>query len=87
MKESIIETHYSANGKYRFEVVDRKNGTFHVRVASECYDEYADEFYWSPSTDMVHITDTVERALEIGNELMSNFTGTKQAFSSKEQTK
>ena len=79
MRENKVATHYSQNGEYRFEIIDRRNGTFQVWVQQKmCYEYMGDDwFYWGDIKDYAHLTDTVERAFEIGSEAIVNLTGRK----------
>ena len=74
MREKKITERYSQYGEYRFEVFDREDGTFQVWVQTKIYDDYMgdDWFDWIDIKDYAHITDTVERALNIGNESLVN---------------
>ena len=59
----------SADGAFRFEVY-RDRGLFKVRTERKITDEYMgpDWFGWIPVSDMAHIADSLERAVEIGQE-------------------
>ena len=73
VRENIIATKYSSDGEYRFEIIERKDGTFQVLVLQKVYDEYMGEdwFGWARLLrDGVHLADTVERAFEIGDEVL-----------------
>ena len=74
MRDNIIATHYSTCGNHRFEVIHRKNNLFQVWAQSKIYDDYMgdDWFDWADISDSVHITDTIERAVEIGKEALAN---------------
>ena len=79
MRENRVAIQYSQDEEYRFEIIDRKNGTFQVWVQSKIRDDYMGEdwFDWRDMRDFAHITDTIERAFEIGNECLSSFGCTK----------
>jgi len=77
MRENIIKTVYSLDNKYRFEIADRKDGTYQVFVeyfSDDCCMGYMWSG-WSGFHDHIHIVDTVERAMKIGNEALINLTG------------
>ena len=78
MRENVIATQYSQDEEYRFEIIDMNNGTFQVWVQCKIRDDYMGEdwFGWVDIKDHIHITDTIERAHEIGAESLRNLTGT-----------
>jgi len=70
-----VRTRYSPNWEYRYEVTKRKGGLFQISVQRRVDDIYYQG--WEKLTnDYVHITDTCERAEEIGDELLRNLSGT-----------
>ena len=75
MRENVIKTIFSSDNKYRFEIIDRKDNTYQVWVEKFVIDD-DDELYpwsgWIDFNDGIHITDTIERAMEIGHEVLRN---------------
>jgi hypothetical protein len=73
MEENIIKTIYSDNAVLRCEIAVRADGTFQARVQKRLYDDHLDDGYiWIYMHDHVHITDTCERAEELGNKALQN---------------
>ena len=66
----------SADGAFQFEVY-RDWGLFKVRTERRITDEYMgpDWFGWIPVSDMAHIADSLERAVELGREGLRCLTG------------
>jgi len=77
VRDNVLATHFSQDGEFRYEVIDMKNGTLRVWVQKKIYDDYMgnDWFDWCDISDHAHITDTIERAVEIGNEAITNLAG------------
>ena len=73
-RESIHEE-YSYDGRYRF-IVCRKPDYFEVWVQKKITDEYLgpEEVYFSDIPDIKHIADSLERAVEIGQECLNNLS-------------
>ena len=76
-RDNPIVTKYSADEEHRYEIVKRADGIFQVWVQEKIYDDYYDgrnEFIvWGDIKDVIHLTDTLERAQEIGDEYLTNF--------------
>ncbi len=70
MYENPIYDRYSDNGEYKYEVYKNKNGLYQICVMFREYDEYEGKewFQYSDLSDIAHFTDTLERAIEIGDE-------------------
>jgi len=70
MRENVVKVQYSSNGECRYEIVDRKDGTYQVWVEKKIYDDYVDKdwFGWADIPDGAHIVDSIERAIAVGNE-------------------
>ena len=67
---------YSPSGGYKYEICRRKDGLFEVYVEKKETDSdgYMPKgwFQYIPVTDMLHIADSLERAVEIGGECLRN---------------
>lgn len=68
----IVAERYSADNKFRFQVVDREDGTFQVH-----FEKWFDGGNWNytlSSWDNIdsgtHITDTLENAIQLGQEFL-----------------
>lgn len=72
--DNVVYEEYSANRKYRFIVCKCKN-LYKVWTENKVTDEYiGDEWFdYCPIADYMHITDTLERAVEIGRECLHCF--------------
>lgn len=70
-----IHEEYSYDRLYRF-VVCRKPDYFEVWVQKKVIDEYldSDEIYYSDIPDIKHTADSLERAIEIGQECLNNIS-------------
>ena len=72
---------YDSSKKYRFEVIDKKDSTYQILV-EKFFDGSNLDYTWSGWVDaedhIIHIADTVKRAVEIGNEALSNLTDLKK---------
>lgn len=71
----ILYEKYSASGAYKYEVSHRRDGLFEVYVEKKYTDSdgYMPEgwFQYLPISDMLHIADSLQRAIEIGNECLN----------------
>ena len=71
----ILYEKYSASGTYKSEVSRRRDGLFKVHVEKRYtdFDGYMPEgwFQYLPVSDMLHIADSLQRAIEIGNECLN----------------
>lgn len=74
MRSDILREKYSATGEYKYEVCRRKDGTYEVYVEKKHTDSdgYMPEgwFQYLPVSDMLHVADTLQRAIEIGDEYL-----------------
>ena len=72
----ILCEKYSASGAYKYEVSRRRDGLFTVYVEKKhtASDGYmpGDWFQYLPISDMLHIADSLQTAIEIGNECLKN---------------
>ncbi len=70
MYDNLIYDRYSDDKNYKYEVYKRSNGMYEVCVQFKETDEYTgkDWFQYSDISDIAHFTDTLERAIEIGDE-------------------
>lgn len=70
MCENLIYDRYSDNRQYKYEVFKRENGLYEICVQFKETDEYMgkDWYQYSDISDISHFTDTLERAIEIGDE-------------------
>ena len=75
MRNLLIATVYSDDKEYRYEIYDREDGSYQVWIQQKYRDEYMgnDWYDYFDINDYAHITDTVERAHEIGREALDNF--------------
>jgi len=71
MRNAIFEQ-YSESQAYRYEICIRKNGLYEVWVQKRFTDEYMGEhwFGYHDIQDLMHITDNMEQAVEIGEEIL-----------------
>ncbi len=72
----ILLEKFSASGEYKYEVRRRKDGLFEVYVEKKHTDSDgympAGWFQHLPIPDMLHVADSLERAVEIGGECLKN---------------
>ena len=75
MKRESIHEEYSNDGRYRF-IVCKKPDYFEVWVQKRIKDEHLDpdKTYYSDIPDIMHIADSLERAIEIGKECLNNLS-------------
>lgn len=71
MKQKIIYEEYSDNKEYKFEVYQNLN-YYEIWVQKKMTDEYMGEewFDYYDISYYMHISDTLERAIEIGKEYL-----------------
>lgn len=69
MRDNLIYDRYSDDRRYKYEVYKRENGLYEVCVQFKETDEYmgSDWYQYSDINDISHFTDTLERAIEIGD--------------------
>lgn len=73
MREKVVKVEYSVDKKYRYEVVDREDGTFQVWAEIKIVDDMdEDVFFYEDIKDYAHITDTIDNAIKIGEEMLRN---------------
>lgn len=73
MREKVVKVEYSMDKKYRYEVVDREDGTFQVWAEIKIVDDMdEDVFFYEDIKDYAHITDTIDNAIKIGEEMLRN---------------
>lgn len=76
MRENILYEKYSDSGEYKYEIYCRRDGLFQVYVEKKHTDSdgYMPEgwFQYLPIPDMLHIADSLQRAVEIGDECLRN---------------
>lgn len=76
MRDNIVYEQYSSSGDYKYEVCRRKDGTFEVYVEKKYTDSDGympeDWFQYLPVPDTFHLTDTLQTAIEIGEECLRN---------------
>ena len=75
MQRESIHEEYSYDRLYRF-IVCRESDYFEVWVQKKVIDEYLnpDEIYYSDIPDIKHTADSLERAIEIGQECLNNLS-------------
>ena len=75
MQTESIHEEYSYDRLYRF-IVCRESDYFEVWVQKKVIDEYLnpDEIYYSDIPDIKHTADSLERAIEIGQECLNNLS-------------
>lgn len=76
MKDNIIREEYSSDKKYRY-LICQEDKCFEVWLQKRITDEYMgpDWFTYTYIHDYKHVTDSLERAIEIGREGLRNLTG------------
>ena len=73
-KSRPVKTTYSQCRKYRYEITKRKGGAYQVFMQKLIpADDYSSQ-YWTDMPHYVHITDSVERAEEVGDEELRNLS-------------
>ena len=74
MRDNPILTKYSDDESYRYEIFDREDGTFEVWIQRKLTDDFMgkDCSSYCDISDYMHITDSVARAIEIGEEGLNN---------------
>lgn len=72
MRENEVFEKYSPNGEYKYIIYKSDVGTYEVWVQRKMTDEYMgpDWFDYCDIQDMRHLTDTLDRAVEIGDEYL-----------------
>jgi hypothetical protein len=75
MQRESIHEEYSYDGRFRF-IVCRKSEYFEVWVQEKITDERLNpaKIYYSNIPDIKHIADSLERAIEIGQEYLNNLS-------------
>lgn len=72
----ILYEKFSPDGEYKYEISRRRDGLFEVHVEKRHTgsDGYMPEgwFQYLPISDMLHIADSLPRAIEIGDESLRN---------------
>ena len=76
----IITTKYSDDKEFYYEISIRFEGNYEVVVFQKVvYDDYGDTLTtYHDIKDGCHITYTIERAVEIGDEILCTLTDTKK---------
>lgn len=76
----IVMTKYSDNKEFYYQISIRPDGNYEVvGFQKDVYDDYGDMVItYLVIEDVCHITDTMERAIEIGNEILCNLTNTEK---------
>ena len=76
MRDNVVHEAYSPSGAYKYEVCRRQDGSFEVCVEKKYTDSDGympeDWFQYLPISDMLHIADSLKRAVEIGGECLRN---------------
>ena len=74
MREQPVYEQYSDDKSYKLEFHQRADGLYEVRARRKITDEYMgnDWFEYTNLHDMMHLTDTLQSALQIGGELLRN---------------
>lgn len=70
----IVTERYSSDNKYRFQVVDREDGTFQVHFEKRFDGGNWDYTLssWDNIDSGVHLTDTSENAIKLGQEFLQS---------------
>lgn len=73
-KIGLVFEKYSADKNYKYEIYRTSNGVYEVQIQYKFTDELMgdDWFDYCNIKDMKHLTDTMQRAIEIGDELLQN---------------
>jgi hypothetical protein len=76
MIENLICEEYSSDKQYRY-LICKKENYFEVWLQKRITDEYMgpDWYDYTYIRDYKHVTDTLERAIEIGREGLKNLSG------------
>lgn len=71
MEDTLVFQEYSADGEYRFEVYLCRN-FYKVWAQKKITDDYmgVDWFGFYDISDYTHLSDSIERAIEIGRECL-----------------
>ena len=74
LREQPVYEQYSDDKSYKLEIHQRADGLYEVRARRKITDEYMgnDWFEYTNLHDMMHLTDTLQSALQIGGELLRN---------------
>lgn len=74
MYENQIYERYSDDRKYKYEIYKRINEMYEICILFRETDEYVgrDWFQYTEMNSIAHFTDTLERAIEIGDEELYN---------------
>ncbi|NFQ10969.1 hypothetical protein FDG75_15720 [Clostridium botulinum] len=73
MRDKVVKVRYSNDKNCCYEIVDREDGTFQVWIQKKIVNETDDEcFYYCDIKDYAHITDSISKAIEIGDEMLRN---------------
>lgn len=80
VSKKTVMTKYSDDKEFYYEISIRPDGNYEVMVFQKIvYDDYGDTTVtYHDINDVSHITDTPERAIEIGNEILCKLTNTKK---------
>ena len=74
MRDNPLATKYSDDESLRYEIFQRENGLFSVWLQQKCTNDVMG-YLWSGYCDIpdrMHLTDTLARAIEIGEEGLRN---------------
>ena len=82
MQGDLIVEKYSDNEKYRYEIYNFGKNLYRVWLQRLVIDSYSDDdgnFYedeiYVDMSGYAHIVDTLERAIELGDEAINSFNG------------
>ncbi len=76
MRESVLYETYSHSREYKYEICRRRDGLYEVFVQKKHTDSdgYMPEgwFQYRDIADILHMADTLQRAIDIGDECLRN---------------
>lgn len=72
MRDKVIFERYLADREYRYKIYRRQEDLYEVWVQKKITDDYmgAEWHGYHDIRDCMHITDSLQRAVEIGDELL-----------------
>jgi hypothetical protein len=68
----IINVFESSNRKVRVDVLERNDGLFEFRAYAERFEEFTEEFYWSPTLDSGIYASAEEAKRDALNEVLAS---------------
>jgi hypothetical protein len=70
----IINVLESSNRKVRVDVLERNDGLFEFRVYAERFEEFTEEFYWSPTLESGIYASVEDAERDALNEVLASDT-------------